>query len=411
MLKEKSQFPSLKLRKGTVRVPVIQGGMGIGLSSYTLAGAVAREGGLGVLSSAALDRIVSQRHGRRFRAREAAAQDVRDALFIGQGGRIAMNIMVAVINQYQDSVLGSMDGGVDAIISGAGLPMSLPEIALTHPRADEVSLIPIVSSGRALEVICKRWKRSGRLPDAVVVEGPLAGGHIAWRKLEEANDPANKLENLLAEVFEVAKNWGNFPIIAAGGIYTHADILRTLESGCAGVQMGTRFLATYESGANETYKKLLVDCKEDDIELATRPGSPCGMMFRVLKPSPFYQQALRRERDPKCDKGYLLNKGHCPSKYENEKTFCICNGLLASIDLNQNEKELYTVGQTAHRIDRIMSVKELMCELQNIPYEKEKDLTPKEVRAHDKSPLVEAGFKAQEILGSALIRPAAAIKD
>ncbi len=394
--KKSPRLPSLKLRKGSVSVPIIQGGMGIGLSSYTLAGAVAREGGLGVLSSASLDRIVSQRHGRRFRAREAAAQDVRDALFLSQGnGKIGMNIMVAVINQYEDSVLGSMDGGVDAIISGAGLPMALPEIALSHPRVDEVSLIPIVSSGRALEVICKRWSRTGRLPDAVVVEGPLAGGHIAWRKIEEATDPANKLENLLAEVFEVAKKWGNFPVIAAGGIYTHQDIVQSIQSGCAGVQMGTRFLATYESGANEAYKKLLVECTEDDIELATRPGSPCGMMFRVLKPSPFYQQALRRERAPKCDKGYLLNKGHCPSKYENEKTFCICNGLLAAIDLNQNEKELYTVGHTAYRIDRIMSVKELMCELQDIPYQKEDQAVhPLQVRAHDMSPLTAAGFKA-----------------
>jgi len=411
MLSGHSKLPSLPLRQGSLRVPIIQGGMGIGLSSYTLAGAVAREGGMGVLSSAGLDRIVSQRHGRRFKAREAAAQDVRDAHFLaGAGGVIGMNIMVAVINQYEDSVLGSMDGGVNAIISGAGLPMALPEIALSHPRHDEVSLIPIVSSGRALEVICKRWKRTGRMPDAVVVEGPLAGGHIAWRKLEEAEDPANRLDNLLKEVFEVAKNWGNFPVIAAGGIYTHEDIVSTLESGCAGVQMGTRFLATHESGANQTYKKLLVDCKEDDIELATRPGSPCGMMFRVLKPSPFYQEALRRERAPKCDKGYLLNKGHCPSKHENEKTFCICNGLLASINLNTNEKELYTVGHMAHRIDRIMPVRELMCELQNIPYTQNHEELPMEVCAHERGPLVKAGFKIEEVSGSISKSPAAPVE-
>lgn len=384
-------LPSLKIRQYEIPAPIIQGGMGIGLSSYTLAGAVAREGGMGVLSSAALDRIVSQRHQKKFKAREAAAQDVRDAKFLGRGGFIGMNIMVAVINQYEDSVLGSMDGGVDAIISGAGLPMALPEIALSHPRANEVMLIPIVSSGRALEVICKRWSRSGRLPDAVVVEGPLAGGHIAWRKREEAVDPANKLENLLAEVFEVAKKWGNMPVIAAGGVYDHQDIVRYLDMGCAGVQMGTRFLATYESGANDYYKKMLVECKEEDIELADRPGSPCGMLFRVMKQSPFYQQALRRERDPKCDKGYLLNKGHCPSKYENEKTFCICNGLLSSIDMNPVEKELYTVGQNAYKIERIMSVKELMCELKDIPYEGEA-LRPAEVRANDISPLLAAGF-------------------
>lgn len=357
-------FPPMKIRKTEIRVPIIQGGMGIGLSNYTLAGAVSREGGLGVLSSAGLDRILSARHNKKMKAREAAAQDVRDAKEIAGGGPIGMNIMVAVINQYEDSVLGSMDGGVDVIISGAGLPMALPEIAKTHPRADEVALVPIVSSGRATEVIFKRWSRSGRLPDALVVEGPLAGGHIAWREPGEALLPENQLENLLEEVFAVVKKWNHpIPVIAAGGVYTAEDIQRYIDMGCGGVQMGTRFLATQESGANEEYKQKLIECTEDDIELASRPGSPCGMLFRVLKQSPFYQEALKRERAPKCDKGYLLNKGNCPSKYENEKTFCICNGLLASINLNTNEKELYTVGQSAYRIDRIMSVKELMKEL------------------------------------------------
>ncbi|MBK9321871.1 MAG: nitronate monooxygenase [Bdellovibrionaceae bacterium] len=381
-------FPKMKLRNTEVRVPIIQGGMGIGLSSYTLAGAVAREGGMGVLSSAGLDRIVSKRHGQKLKAREAAAQDVRDAKVLGSGGAIGMNIMVAVINQYEDSVLGSMDGGVDAIISGAGLPMALPEIALRHERSQEVALVPIVSSGRAMEIIFKRWKRTGRLPDAVVVEGPRAGGHIAWRDVAEALAPENHLDNLLADVFEVVKDWGNIPVIAAGGIYTHEDIKKYLDMGCTGVQMGTRFLATYESGANAEYKKMLVECTEDDIELASKPGSPCGMLFHVIKQSPFYQQALARERAPKCDKGYLLNKGHCPSKHENEKTFCICNGLLASIDLNgPTEKNLYTVGANAHRIDRIVSVRELMCELQNIPYVADVE-APKDIRAHQKDSLL-----------------------
>jgi len=368
-------LPSMNLNKCIIPVPIIQGGMGIGLSSYTLAGAVAREGGLGVLSSAALDRIVSRRHGKKFNARDAAAQDVRDAKILGHNGYIGMNIMVAVINQYEDSVLGSMDGGVDVIISGAGLPMALPEIAAKHERVNDVALVPIVSSGRALEVICRRWSRSKRLPDAVVVEGPLAGGHIAWRDPVEAEAPENRLENLLKDVLEVAKKWENIPVIAAGGIYTHQDIKDAISMGCVGVQMGTRFLATFESGANQLYRKLLIECTEGDIELANRPGSPCGMLFRVIKQSPFYQQALLRERAPKCDKGYLLNKGHCPSKHENEKTFCICNGLLSSIELNPNEKNLFTVGQNAHRIDRIMSVHELMCELQNLPYVKSEEVT------------------------------------
>ncbi len=369
-------LPALKIRNTNIRVPIIQGGMGIGLSNFTLAGAVSRDGGLGVLSSAALDRILSQRHGRKMNAREAAAQDVRDAKKIAHGAPMGMNIMVAVINQYRDSVLGSMDGGVDVIISGAGLPLALVEIALEHPRANEVALVPIASSGRALEIICKRWLRAGRLPDAVVVEGPLAGGHIAWRTEEEAAAPANRLENLLAEVFEVAKKYGNFPVIAAGGIYGHEDIQKYISMGCAGVQMGTRFLATQESGAGEEYKKLIVESSEEDIELASRVGSPCGMLFRVLKKSPFYQQALKHERAPNCDKGYLLNKGKCLSKEENEKTFCICNGLLASINLNKlEEKNLYTVGAIAHRVKKILSVHELMQELQGLNFEVMKPLS------------------------------------
>ena len=359
-----SPLPALKIRKNTIKLPIIQGGMGIGLSNFTLAGNVAAEGGLGVLSSAALDRIVSDRHGKKFNHRQAAAQDVIDAKKIANGGAIGMNIMVAVINTYEDSVLGSMDGGVDAIISGAGLPMALPEIVKLHPRADEVALIPIVSSGRATDIIFKRWSRGGRLPDALVVEGPLAGGHIAWREPDQASDPANKLENLILEVLEVCKNWNlNIPVIAAGGVYTHEDILHFLELGCSGVQMGTRFLATHESGANPDYKQQLINCQEDDIELANKPGSPCGMLFRVLKQSPFYQEALSFSRQAKCDKGYLLNKGQCSAKETNDKSFCICNGLLASIKLAPNEKELYTVGQTAWRINKILSVKELMNEL------------------------------------------------
>jgi nitronate monooxygenase len=358
------KLPTLKIRNTEIKYPIIQGGMGIGLSNFNLAGTVSLNGGLGVLSSAAIDRIVSSRHGKKFKHREAAAQDVIDAKELSKGAPIGINIMVAVINTYEDSILGSMDGGVDVIISGAGLPMALPEIVKQHPRADEVALVPIVSSGRATEVIFKRWSRSGRLPDALVVEGPLAGGHIAWRDIDEALKPSNHLENLLIEVMDVCKAWDlKIPVIAAGGVYTHEDIVHFMEMGCGGVQMGTRFLATHESGANQEYKDLLVTCKEEDIELANKPGSPCGMLFRVLKQSPFYQEALTFSRAPKCDKGYLLNKGNCPAKLENDKSFCICNGLLSSINLADNEKNLYTVGQTAHRINKILSVNELMKEL------------------------------------------------
>jgi len=364
------KLPSLKLRNKTIDVPVIQGGMGIGLSGFTLAGAVAKEGGLGVLSSAALDRLVSKRKGIKLNHREAARLEVLDAREISLGkGAIGMNIMVALINSYEESVLGAMDGGVDVIISGAGLPFALAEIAKTHDRYDEVALVPIVSSARAAEVIIKKWEKAGRLPDAFVVEGPLAGGHIGWRDVETAMDPQNTLENLVKEVLEVcAKFQPGIPVMAAGGIYSHQDILDFIDLGCAGVQMGTRFLATHESGANENYKNLLVNCSDSDIELAAKPGSPCGMLFRVLKASPFYQEALSLARKPKCDKGYLLNKGKCSAKENNETSFCICNGLSASVGIAPEEKELYTVGQCASLITKIVSVKDLMSELQGLAF-------------------------------------------
>lgn len=353
-------LPSLNIRNTTIPTPIIQGGMGIGYANHVLAGTVAKNGGLGIISCAALDRVVGHRIGEKIKIREACAREVQDAKALCDGASIGVNIMVATVNSYEDCVLGSMDGGVDVIISGAGLPIKLPAIAATHPRNNEVALVPIVSSARALKIIIRKWAKYDRLPDAVVVEGPLAGGHIGWTKKEEAFAEKNTLENLVAEVYELAKEY-DIPVIAAGGIHNHEDIKKFLELGCQGVQMGTRFLATYESGASQHYKEQLVSCKEEDIELADGIGSPCGMLFRVIKTAPFYQQALRRERAPRCDKGYVLVNNECEAKTTTD-SFCICNGLLAST-IPTREKELYTVGARAGELTEIISVESLMKEL------------------------------------------------
>jgi nitronate monooxygenase len=337
--------------------------MGIGISNHVLAGTVSAHGGLGVLSSAALDRLVSDRTGVRHGPREATEREVKDAKELASGKPLGINVMVAVRKDYRNSILGALDGGVDVIISGAGLPNQLPEIAAEHPRGQEVALVPIVSSGRALELICRKWQRQGRLPDAVVVEGPMAGGHIAWREVSEADDPNNSLESLLPGVIEASAKHGGFPVIAAGGVYTRADIERYLAVGCAGVQMGTRFLATYESGASEDFKRRLLSCKSEDITLAQKPGSPCQMLFRIIDDCPFYQEAIAGERPEHCNKGYLLHDGKCLAKADRGEAFCICNGLLASCGQEMQEKELYTVGANAHRVDRILHVSELMAEL------------------------------------------------
>lgn len=354
-------LPSVSFKNKKLTFPIVQGGMGIGYSGYKLAGTVSKYGGLGVISSAALDRVVASRIGEKLNARKACAREVSDAKVLSEGNPIGINIMVAAVNQYNDSVLGALDGGVDVIISGAGLPLKLPSIIEGHPRKDDVALVPIVSSARALKIIIRKWSKFNRVPDAVVVEGPMAGGHIGWSKKEDAFKEENKLENLVAEVLELA-NEHKIPVIAAGGIHDHSDIKKYLELGCSAVQMGTRFLATFESGASEEYKKQLIKCREEEIKLADEPGSPCGLLFRVLETAPFYQDSLVRARPPKCDKGYVLIDGKCNAK-DGGNSFCICNGLLASSTVESTEKELYSVGAMAWKLDKIISVKNLMHEL------------------------------------------------
>lgn len=353
----------LIIKGKAISLPIIQGGMGVGVSLYPLASAVAREGGLGIVSSAALDRLVSKRTGKKLNTYDATYEEVYRAK--ESGGFAGINIMRALVRDYDDSVKGALDANADAIISGAGLPISLPTI---QPPKD-TALIPIVSSARALDIICKKWERNGYRPDAVVLEGPLAGGHLGF-KMDEIDSDENILENLFPPVKDMAQKYGDFPVIVAGGIYTYDDIVRFMKMGADGVQMGTRFLATKESSATAEYKQAVINAGENDIIVAYDPGSPCGMPFRVIKQSPMYVSTLQKLRKPKCDKGYVLLKDKegkfslCPAKESNEHHFCICNGLLSSAGYNADKEEpLYTVGTNAHRVDRILSVKDLMAEL------------------------------------------------
>lgn len=360
-----SALKPLIIKGKKIKVPIIQGGMGVGVSLHPLAKAVAREGGLGIVSSACLDRLVSRRIGKKVNTYEAAYEEI--SLSKVNGGFTGINIMMALVRDYSDSVKGALDAGADAIISGAGLPLGLP--AIQPPK--DTALIPIVSSARALDIICKKWGKLGYRPDAVVLEGPLAGGHLGFR-IDEIELESNRLENLLPPVKDMAMKCGDFPVIVAGGIYTNSDIIRFMDLGADGVQMGTRFLATEESSATDTYKQAVIQAKAEDITVAHRPGSPCGLPFRVIRQSPMYVSALQRKRPPKCDKGYVLLKDKegkfsiCPAKEDNENYFCICNGLLSSAGYNPNiEEPLYTVGSNASRVDKIVSVKTLMDELTN----------------------------------------------
>lgn len=349
-----------------IPLPIVQGGMGVGVSLYPLACAVAVAGGLGLLSSACLDRMVGERTGTRVDTAEAVHSEVAAAK--AGGGYAGINIMVALQRDYEATVTAAIDAGADAIVSGAGLPLSLPAI---KPPGD-TALIPIVSSARALELICRRWERLHYRPDAVVLEGPLAGGHLGFRA-DQVDLAENTLERLLPPVKEVAQAHGDFPVIVAGGIYTHADIRRFLALGADGVQMGTRFLATEESGASADYKQAVLRARPEDILVANDPGSPCGLPFRVLAESPMYRSTLARRRAPRCDKGYVLGKDAqgryavCAARHDNEHSFCICNGLCSAAGHDASTEEpLYTAGVTAARVDRIVPVRELMAELSGV---------------------------------------------
>jgi nitronate monooxygenase len=168
----------------------------------------------------------------------------------------------------------------------------------------------------------------------------------------------------------MSEKHGGFPVIVAGGIYTHEDIVRFLKMGADGVQMGTRFLATQECSATDAYKQAVINAGKEDIVVSHNPGSPCGLPFMVIQESQMYQNALLKKRKPRCDKGYVLrqdregNFNQCRARLEDGGSFCICNGLLSSAGYNPDEEDpLYTVGANGYRIDKLTTVKELMAEL------------------------------------------------
>lgn len=366
-------FPWLKIKDRLILTPIIQGGMGVGVSLSPLASAVAREGGVGVISSACLDLILMKRNNKKKRLSiyDAVYEEISLAKQCAPGGVIGINIMVAISKHYADSVRASIDAGVDLIISGAGLPLSLPSIQ----KPGNTSLVPIISSARALEIICKKWEKLGYQPNAAVLEGPLAGGHLGF-SFDEIYLKQNKLENLLLQVLDVAQKHGSFPVIVAGGIFTNADIHKFIHMGASGVQMGTRFLATEESSANNDYKVAVLECGSKNIVISDPknfpPGSPCGLPLRILNTSPMFLGTHRRR--PLCNKGYLLQKDEygnytlCPAKHNNSAYMCVCNGLCSSGEIipEEHEPALWTVGENAHRVNRILTVRNLMNRLKGL---------------------------------------------
>ena len=344
----------LKIGNLIAKVPIVQGGMGVGVSLSGLASAVANAGGVGVISAAGLgviynefskDYNIASIHGLKQELRKA-----REAT----RGIIGVNIMVALSN-FADMVRTSIEEKADIIFAGAGLPLNLPSFL----KSDSVTkLVPIVSSARALKVICRRWiGEYGYTPDAVVVEGPKAGGHLGY-SLEQIEDENYSLEKIVPEVVAAAEEIGQqqgctIPVIAGGGVYSGEDIYNILSLGADAVQMGTRFVTTEECDADDKFKQCYVAATKEDIEIIK---SPVGMPGRAIHNS-FLQKVKEGLKQPKacpfnciktCD---VTNSPYCimlalynayKGKMENGYAFC---------------------GSNAWRCDKIVSVEELITTL------------------------------------------------
>jgi NAD(P)H-dependent flavin oxidoreductase YrpB (nitropropane dioxygenase family) len=354
-------FPSMTIGDLVAKVPIIQGGMGVGISLHRLAAAVAAEGGIGVIAGAmigmreadvALDPIGANSR--------ALASEIRKAREIAQG-IIGVNIMVA-LTDFSSLVRTAILERADIIFSGAGLPTELPRILkdLCDEKKEHfrTKLAPIVSSARAATILCKKWlSRAGYLPDAFVVEGPKAGGHLGY-KPEDINSPEHALERILPEVIEAVKPFEDahgkkIPVIAAGGVYSGEDIHRFLQMGAAGVQMGTRFVVTEECDADIRFKQAYVDAREEDITIIK---SPVGMPGRAIR-GRFIDALEEGKRNFRCI-------FHCISTCDPEKSpYCIAAALLNAMKGNLERGFAFT-GSNVFRVNGITTVRELMHSLQ-----------------------------------------------
>ncbi len=348
------ELSNLNINNLKVKKPIIQGGMGVGISMSGLASAVANEGGIGVISSVGLGLLednpkTSYKEGNKQRLK----QEIRKARSL-TNGVLGLNIMVAV-SDYDELVKLAFDEEIDIIFLGAGLPLKFPEtITIDRLKSGTTKVAVIVSSGRAVQLIFQTWqKRFNHIPDLVVVEGPMAGGHLGFKK-EQIFDPDYALEQLLPDVLSVVKPFElffekNIPVIAAGGIYTGADIFKFMKMGAQGVQMGTRFVATHECDASLKFKQAYINCKKDDITIIQ---SPVGLPGRAIR-NKFLDEVSAGARKPfQCPWKCLKT---CNFR---EAPYCIAKALTNA--QKGNVEEGYTfAGANAYRVEEIISVKEL----------------------------------------------------
>lgn len=349
------QLPGLQLGNLEPRVPIIQGGMGVGISLSGLASAVADEGAIGVISATGIGmlepdfNIDTQAANVRALRREirTARQKTR--------GILGVNILVA-LTDYLELFEVAVDEGIDVLFLGAGLPLQVPEALAEKGLRDlPTRIVPIVSSARAARLIFQYWdKHYGRVPDGVVVEGPLAGGHLGFSR-EQIDDPAHALDGLVPEVIAALGPFRDaygraVPVIAAGGIYDGADIYRFLQLGAKGVQMATRFVATTECDASDRFKQSYLDCRPEDLTII---DSPVGLPGRAIRNGFLEKVAAGFRRPVNCPWQCLKT---CDIK---KSPYCIC-AALTSAKRGLLEKGFAFAGANAFRIQAITSVKELV---------------------------------------------------
>lgn len=353
------KLPELKIGDLVAKVPIIQGGMGVGISRSKLAGAVAKEGGIGVISTAQIGFDEPDFETNTLNANlRALEKHIKKAKEISEGnGIVAINIM-SVTNFYKENVKKAIESGIDLIISGAGLPKELPKLV----EGTKVKIAPIISSARGAVLMIKLWLRQKRLPDMIVVEGPEAGGHLGFSREELEDKNRKDIYQITKEVVQKVKEFEieyntRIPVIAAGGIYTGKDIKKALEYGAAGVQMATRFVATEECDADIKYKETYIKATKEEIEIVQ---SPVGMPGRAIN-NKFMKEVEKRKlagikgTDKKC----LNCIKTCNPK---ETPYCITRALINAVEGNIDDALLF-VGSNAYKIDKITTVKKLIEEL------------------------------------------------
>lgn len=347
----------MKIGTKELKIPIIQGGMGIGVSLGNLAGHVAKCGGLGLISS--VNAGYKEPH---FKADPRGAnffalkKEILKAKTIADGnGLVGVNIMCAVSN-YGETCRLAVEAGADVIVSGAGLPLKLPEYVV----GTDTLIAPIVSGGKAASLLCRNYsKKYGRLPDFFILEGHMAGGHLGFAYEELISGSAKCNEDLLKEVLQAVKPYEEeaghpIPVFVAGGVFDGKDMARFMKLGAAGVQIGTRFIATKECDAHENFKRMMVDAKAEDVRII---ASPVGMPARALD-----SQLIQR-----LEKGEKFLARGCSScltgcKKGDNIPYCISRALIEAVEGN-TEDGLFFCGENVHRIDKIMTVEELMREI------------------------------------------------